>query len=222
MRILIAEDDNVSRKILKANLEKWGYDVVVTTNGDDALKELSADSAPNLAILDWMMPGMDGVEVCRHIRERKPHGFLYLIMLTAKGEKDDIVRGLESGADDYVIKPFDKAELHARVKVGERMVKLELSLEEKITELNEAIANVHQLQGIIPICAWCKKIRDDGQYWHALEEYLSENSEAQFSHSICPDCREKQFGEFFNENEKELENSSEESSADAKPESRSD
>jgi sigma-B regulation protein RsbU (phosphoserine phosphatase) len=195
MRVLIAEDDDVSRRVLQANLEKWGYEVTAASDGNQALIRLTGEQAPHLAILDWMMPGKDGLEICKELQKHDIDSILYIIMLTAKGRKEDIVRALDAGADDYIIKPFDKSELKARVSVGVRLVNLELALRNKISELEEALDNVRQLQGIIPICAWCKRVRDDDQYWHDVEKYLANHSQVEFSHSICPECREKQFGD---------------------------
>jgi DNA-binding response OmpR family regulator len=195
MRILIAEDDAISRKILEENLKKWGHEIIVTKDGMSAYQVLTGENPPNFAILDWMMPEMDGVDVCRKIRNYKKGFFLYIILLTAKDGKDDIVTGLEAGADDYIIKPFNKAELKARVDAGIRMIHLELSLQKKISELKVALDNVKQLQGIIPICAWCKKIRDDKLYWRSVEDYITKHSTAEFSHSICPDCISKMSNE---------------------------
>ncbi len=124
MKILIAEDDPVSRRVLEASLRKWGYDVIVTCDGIEAWQALQHKDAPTLAILDWMMPGMDGITVCRKIREMPRFQSTYIILLTAVGQKDRIVEGLQAGADDYVIKPFEPEELHARVRVGERIVEL--------------------------------------------------------------------------------------------------
>jgi len=114
----------------------------------------------------------------------------YLILLTAKGEKADIVRGLAAGANDYVIKPFDKDELRARVDVGVRVIQLQIRLAERIQELQEALAHVNQLKGIIPICAQCKRIRDDQNYWQRVEKYIAKNIDARFTHGLCPDCAE--------------------------------
>src|SRR5881628_4071029 len=118
MKILIAEDDPVSRCFLEVTLVKWGYEVIATSDGNEAWEALQHEM-PRLAILDWMMPGIDGVEVCRRLRAANPVLPLYVIVLTAKGESEDVVEGLESGADDYVTKPFDRAELRARIQVGE-------------------------------------------------------------------------------------------------------
>ena len=191
MRVLIAEDDPVSRRLLQAALVKWGYEVVVTANGKEAWDALQAPDAPSLLVLDWLMPEMDGVEVCREARKMTALKSAYIILLTSRGSKEDIVQGLEAGADDYVTKPFDHGELRARVQVGSRVVQLQSALADRVTELEEAIANVKQLQGLLPICCYCKKIRDDGNYWHRVESYITGHANVRFSHGICPDCSEK-------------------------------
>ena len=191
MRILIAEDDAVSRRRLEATLRKWGYEVLAVEDGLAAWEVLQGEMPPPLAILDWMMPGMDGIEVCRKVRERSPSRPLYIIVLTARGSREDVVAGLQAGGDDYVTKPFDREELHARVKVGLRVLQLQMNLADRVRELEEALARVKQLQGLLPICSYCKKIRDDQNYWQQVEGYISEHSDAVFSHGICPDCFEK-------------------------------
>ena len=190
MRVLIAEDDPVSRYVLEAMLKNWGYDLVVTGNGLEAWEALQLADAPQLAVLDWMMPGLDGVEVCRRARQVTETKSVYIILLTAKAEKNNIVEGLEAGANDYVIKPFAREELRARVGVGERVIHLQNDLAARVTDLQEALSQVKQLQGILPICSHCKKVRDDKNYWQQVESYITAHSEAQFSHSICPDCFE--------------------------------
>jgi DNA-binding response OmpR family regulator len=191
MRVLIAEDDPVSRHLLGATLARWGHEVVAATDGLEAWGALQAADAPALAILDWMMPGMDGVEVCRRARAAPGPTSPYLILLTAKGQREDVVTGLAAGADDYVTKPFHRGELRARVQVGVRTVALRQALADRVRELEDALARVKQLQGLLPICAYCKKIRDDGHYWREVESYVSQHSAAQFSHSICPECYER-------------------------------
>ena len=125
MKILIAEDDPVSRRLLEAFLSKWGYDVVVTCNGSEAWDVLQRPEAPNLVISDWMMPNIDGLELCRKIREMERSGYTYFIILTAKERKEDVIKGLEAGADDFLIKPFHQEELKYRVQIGERIIELE-------------------------------------------------------------------------------------------------
>ncbi|MGO9245740.1 MAG: response regulator transcription factor [Verrucomicrobiia bacterium] len=191
MRILIAEDDVVSRHLLETTLTKWGYEVISTTDGLQALGVMSQPDAPSLAVLDWMMPGLDGAEVCRRARSFGTDRLLYIILLTAKGRKEDIVQGLTAGADDYIIKPFDRSELKARINVGERILRLQAELAARVKELELALANVKLLQGLLPICCYCKKIRNDHNYWQQVDTYISDHSEAQFTHGICPECREK-------------------------------
>jgi two-component system, cell cycle response regulator len=128
MKVLIAEDDLTSRLLLKKVLEKWGYEVVVTVNGAEAWEGLQAADPPHLAILDWMMPEMDGVEVCRRARALETRQPPYLILLTALGEKDHMMTAFSAGADDFVNKPYDPAELRARVEVGRRLVELNAEL----------------------------------------------------------------------------------------------
>src|SRR6185437_15104303 len=190
MDILIAEDDQISRRTLEITLGKWGHRVFVTTDGLMAYEMLSRDDAPRLAILDWMMPHMDGLTICQRLRENPAKRSTYIILLTARGDKRDIVAGLDSGADDYITKPFDRDELQARVNVGLRMVDLQQRLAERVADLEEALKCVKQLQGLLPICCYCKCIRNDDNYWQRVEEYIVERSDARFSHGICPKCFE--------------------------------
>jgi CheY-like chemotaxis protein len=191
MRILIAEDDAISQRVLQSMLESWGWEVLVTGNGQDAWKQLAAPDAPRLAVLDWMMPVMDGVEVCRRVRTLTRTTPTWLILLTGRGRKEDIVAGLEAGADDYLTKPFDREELHARLRVGERIIGLQTELSDRVRQLEAAMSNVKLLQGLLPICSYCKRVRDDQNYWQQVESYVAEHSEARFSHGVCPDCFEK-------------------------------
>lgn len=191
MRILIAEDEPVSRCLLKGLLTEWGHEVVACGDGLCALERLQGDDAPKLAILDWQMPGMDGVDVCRRLREKSTSAPAYLILLTVHQGKDCIITGLEAGANDYISKPFDADELRARVNVGVRVAELQRNLAQRVRELEEALAHIKQLQGILPICMGCKKIRDDQHYWQQVESYIGERSQARFSHCLCPECLSK-------------------------------
>jgi DNA-binding response OmpR family regulator len=188
VKILIAEDEPLSRRLLQHVLTEYGHEVIVTSDGNQAWEVLQADDAPHLAVIDWMMPGLTGLQLCDLVHQAPGADLKYLILLTAKGEKADIVRGLAAGANDYVTKPFDKDELQARVQVGVRMIELQLRLADRISELQEALAHVNQLKGIIPICAQCKKIRDDQNYWQRVEKYIAKNVDAKFTHGLCPDC----------------------------------
>ena len=191
IRILVADDDPVSLRVLQKMLEKWGHEVIVARDGTEAWQVLTSPEAPQMAILDWMMPGMDGPTICRRARTvPSPHTF-YLILLTARTDSIDVVAGLDAGANDYVTKPFHHAELRARVHVGVRVLDLQSSLAERVHALEKALKHVKQLRGLLPICMYCKKIRNDGDYWQQVESYISDHSEAEFSHGICPECYEK-------------------------------
>ena len=189
--VLIAEDDPASRRLLEATLRRWGHEVMVTADGDEAWGALQRPDAPSVAILDWMMPRLDGVEICRRVRAQGSPTPPYVILLTANTRRADVVAGLEAGADDYIGKPFDHDELRARLIVAMRVVDLRRRLAERVQELESALGRVKQLHGLLPICAYCKKIRDDQNYWQRVEEYVSAHSDAQFSHGICPQCYEQ-------------------------------
>ncbi|MCX6993979.1 MAG: response regulator transcription factor [Kiritimatiellaeota bacterium] len=191
MKLLIAEDDAMSQIMLKAMVAKAGYDPILTGDGLSAYEVLGKPDAPKLAILDWMMPGMDGVEVCRKVREINTSDPPYLILLTSRDNREDIVKGLKSGANDYIVKPYDVEELQVRIGVGRKVIDLQASLAGRIAELQAAMSQIKTLQGILPICMYCKKIRDDKQYWQQVESYVSTHTEAQFSHGVCPDCYKK-------------------------------
>jgi CheY-like chemotaxis protein len=136
-----------------------------------------------------MMPELDGVEICRRVRALPTTTTPpYLILLTAKSGKEDVVIGLDAGANDYLTKPFDRAELRARVQVGAHVLELQANLATRVRELEAALSEVKQLQGLLPICSYCKKIRDEQNHWHRVESYISEHAEVEFSHGICPTC----------------------------------
>ncbi len=191
MRILIADDDDVSRLELESLLIRHGHDVAAVADGTDAWRILQGEEPPRLAVLDWLMDQMDGVEVCRRVRERPGLRDVYLILLTSRGDQEHILEGLQAGANDYVTKPFDREELLARIRVGGQMIDLQAELAARVRELEDALTRVNQLQGLLPICSYCKSIRDDKNYWHQVETYLKSHSEAIFSHGICPGCWDK-------------------------------
>ncbi len=191
MRVLIAEDDPVSRRVLEATLLKWQYELTVVSDGIEAWEAISCESPPHLLILDWMMPGLDGSEICRRVRELPEGDLFYIVLLTAKSQPDDIVKGLDSGADDYITKPFNREELRARIHTGQRVIRLQDRLAERVKELEEALRQVRTLSGLLPICSYCKRIREGEDYWEAVENYVASHSDAHFSHGVCPDCYER-------------------------------
>jgi sigma-B regulation protein RsbU (phosphoserine phosphatase) len=188
MHVLVADDDRIAAAVLAQTLTRWNFDVTVVGDGAQAWARLHDTSLPTLAILDWMMPELDGTEVCRRIRQQRPLANLYLMLLTSLESRSHVVAGLEAGADDYLVKPFDPDELRARVNVGVRVLTLQETLAQRVDELQAALDSVKQLHGLLPICSYCKRIRGDDQYWQQVESYIVERSDAQFSHSICPAC----------------------------------
>jgi len=149
MPIVIAEDDLVSRTLMSSLMEKWGFKAVITQDGREAMAALRGEEGPTLALLDWMMPGMEGLEVCRRVRESKK--MVYVIMLTSLGAKENIVEGLHAGADDYLIKPFDKNELLARIQVGLRILELHSALAARVGELEKAAGELNDLKLRFPL-----------------------------------------------------------------------
>jgi DNA-binding response OmpR family regulator len=147
--IIIAEDDPVSREVISAAVSKWGFRSIVTQDGHEAMAAIRAEQGAVIAILDWMMPGMDGLEVCRRIRESGKRA--HIILLTARAAKESLVEGLKSGADDYLVKPFDKNELLARINVGLRILGLETSLVNRVKELESALSEIHDLKLQVPL-----------------------------------------------------------------------
>ena len=188
MRALIADDARVAIEVLTRTLNKLEFQVVIAHDGAEAWEALRGPDAPSLAILDWMMPRLDGPEVCRLVRRDALHRNPYLILLTSRDAHADIVAGLDAGADDYLVKPFDDDELQARVRVGTRVLGLQERLAARIDELQAALDQVKQLSGLLPICSYCKRIRTDENYWEQVDAYVMQHSDAKFSHSICPPC----------------------------------
>ena len=160
MKVLIAEDGGVARKILETNLKKWGYEVIATPNGSQAWEVLNKDDAPNLAILDWLMPDMTGPEVCKKVRSSGTDRYTYIILVTARGQKDDIFEGFAAGADDYLTKPYDKQELFWRLRVGERILRLQSSLKSKSNKVDAVIRDFEALKELVPNCSRCDRVEE--------------------------------------------------------------
>jgi phosphoserine phosphatase RsbU/P len=148
-KVIVAEDDDISREVVCTLLRNWGFEVIVTRDGREALEALRAEGGPVLAVLDWMMPGLDGLEICRRVRETEQ--LVYILLLTARGGKEHIVEGLQAGADDYLIKPFNKEELHARLKSGLRVLMLQTSLSDRINELETTLEENRKLKLNLPL-----------------------------------------------------------------------
>jgi phosphoserine phosphatase RsbU/P len=202
MRALIADDDRIATEILSTALQRMNIDVAVASDGGAAWDLLTAGDGPSLAIIDWMMPTIDGLELCRRIRQNAAHAHMYVILLTGRHDRKDVVAGLDAGADDYIVKPFDPDELRARVQVGIRVLTLQERLADRVAELQDALTRVKRLQGLLPICSYCKRIRGDDQYWQQVDSYIVEHSDAQFTHGICPPCSRKLMAEIDEERER--------------------
>jgi phosphoserine phosphatase RsbU/P len=180
--------------MLEATLSKMGWDVIPAPDGETAwriLETLKGKNAPELAVLDWMMPGLDGLEICRKLRATAGFEHMYVILLTSRSEKEDLAAALAAGANDYIAKPFHPVELEARVQVGERMVLLQTTLAARVMELEGALGHVQRLQGLLPICAYCKMVRNETNYWQQVEEYITTNSDLELTHSVCPTCQKR-------------------------------
>lgn len=191
LQVLVADDEPVSRTVVGAILKKAGYVVTYAHDGEQAWQRLDAPAAPALALLDWEMPGLQGPEVVERIRSKQSQTPTYVILLTSRDSSADIVRGLHAGADDYVTKPADEDELVARVNVGARVVRLQAALADRVRSLEEALANVKALQTLLPMCAYCKSIRNDQNYWEKVETYFTQHSNISFTHSYCPNCYDR-------------------------------
>jgi phosphoserine phosphatase RsbU/P len=173
MRILIAEDDSMSRMLLEQALTQQGHQVVVAVNGREAWDSFQKEYFPVL-ISDWLMPDLDGLMLCRAVRQTQRDSYTYIVLLTVLHGKANYLEAMEAGADDFVTKPFDAEQLAARVHVAERILGLR--------------RHVHRLEGLLPVCMYCKKIRDDQGQWQEIETYIATHSEARFSHTVCPNC----------------------------------
>jgi sigma-B regulation protein RsbU (phosphoserine phosphatase) len=176
MNILVAEDDNVSRRILHRNLTRLGHTVSEAGTGAEAWTILQRESI-RLVVSDWMMPEVSGLELCRRIRVRADANYTYFILLTARQGDENHREAMAAGVDDFLTKPLDREELETRLRVAERILGF--------------ATQVRQLKELLPICMYCKKIRDDQNYWKIIEEYIHQYTGSDFSHGICPDCYEK-------------------------------
>lgn len=178
MKILIAEDDFISGKVLRLTLQKLGHEVIVAEDGVRAWHMFDLDPV-RIVISDWMMPGLDGLDLCRRVRDRPQTPYTYFILLTAaRTSSADYTQAIASGIDDFLTKPLDADMLPTRLHVAQRILRY-------TTEIN-------LLQDLIPICAYCHKVRDGADYWQRVDTYIQARTGARFSHGACPVCYEKQ------------------------------
>ena len=174
MKILAVEDDLLARKVLVQALHRLGYEVAEATDGVEALRILEKEPC-RVIVSDWLMPEMDGLEFCRQLRGRVGAEYAYFILLTSRtADHANQREAIEAGVDDFLSKPLDLQELWMRLRVAERILKF--------------TTQVQQLEAFLPICSYCKKVRDDHNYWTQIEAYINQRTGSEFSHSICPDC----------------------------------
>jgi DNA-binding response OmpR family regulator len=177
VKILAVEDDPVARAVLRKALSRLGHEVVDAVDGEEAWERLAAEPV-RVVVSDWMMPRADGLELCRRIRATAGQDYIYFILLTSRdATAENQTAATDAGVDDFLTKPLDFSELWTRLRVAERILKY--------------TTQVRQLEELLPICSYCKKIRDDQNYWQQMEGYINERTGSEFSHSVCPDCYQK-------------------------------
>ena len=173
INVLVVDDDPVASHHLSSLTEAAGYAVTTAGNGREAW-ELLQRTHHRIVISDWYMPELDGIELCQRVRAHRNEPYVYFILVTSRGGKQQYLTGMKAGADDFIAKPVDSDELQARLGVAERILGLRQELE--------------HLEVLLPICSYCKRIRNDQDEWEGLEEYVEHRFETLFTHSICPDC----------------------------------
>lgn len=188
MKLLIAEDEYTTRLTVQVILEQWGYRVDSVEDGASAWEVLKKPDGPQIAILDWEMPGMDGVELCNKVKMLDRDTPVYVIMLTGRDDQNDILQGFDAGADDYITKPFDENELRARVRVAERLVSIQEELAISNDELRSVLNHVETLQSNLPVCTSCQRIQNYDDNWQSLKEYTQKKEDQRFQYTICPHC----------------------------------
>ena len=177
MKILAVEDDAVARAVLRKALQRLGHDLIEAPDGEAAWELLQTESV-RVVVSDWMMPNTDGLDLCRRIRARPGKDYIYFILLTSRDATEENSRAAaDAGVDDFLTKPLDLPELWTRLRVAERIL--------------HYTTQVRQLEELLPICSYCKKIRDDKNYWQQMEGYINERTGSEFSHSVCPDCYQR-------------------------------
>ncbi|OHD17399.1 MAG: hypothetical protein A2087_07465 [Spirochaetes bacterium GWD1_61_31] len=197
-KILVVDDIALNIEIVLNILGESGCELLTANSGSSAL-ELIQNSQPDLILLDIMMPDIDGFSVLSRIKQHPSTKDIPVIFLTSIDEMQSLIEGFKLGAVDYIKKPFNPYELQARVKAHLELKQARTALEQKNRELQEALNAIKTLEGLIPICAGCKKIRDDDGYWHSVEEYISDHSTANFTHSLCKECIKKLYPDYAEE-----------------------
>ncbi|MBI2947289.1 MAG: response regulator [Verrucomicrobia bacterium] len=184
MKILLVDDDPVALEILKTSLAYAGHQTVEARNGEEAWAVLSRQPV-QIIVSDWMMPKLDGLELCNRIRARRSRDYVYFVLLTARSDKENYHTAMGKGVDDFLAKPFRCDELLIRLRVAERILGF--------------MSQVRELKNLLPICSYCKRIRDDRDYWHQIESYIHAQTGTDFTHSICPECYQEHIRPYLDE-----------------------
>lgn len=178
MKILIAEDEPVSSRILQLTLEHFGHEVIATSDGRQAWERFDAEPV-RVIVSDWMMPDIDGIELCDRVRKRPKTDYTYFILLTAiHTGRENLQKAMAAGVDDFLTKPLDREAISMRLRVAERIL--------------DFTSQIRALKELLPICMYCKRVRDDQDYWQQVETYIHTCTGTNFSHGICPECLEQQ------------------------------
>ena len=177
MKVLAVEDDTVARAVLRRTLERLGHEAIEAKDGEDAWQAWLREK-PRVAICDWQMPKLNGLQLCKRLRAQEGRDYVYFILLTATTDSAQNRRAAaEAGVDDFLTKPIDLSRLWARLRVAERILKY--------------TTQVHRLEEMMPMCSYCKKVRDDQNYWQQIESYINERTGTEISHSVCPECYQR-------------------------------
>jgi len=191
VKILIAEDEYTTRLMVQVCLENWGYSIESVEDGKKAWDIINQKNPPQIAVLDWEMPGISGIDLCRKIKSLDRSSPIHDILLTARDSKNDISQGFEAGADDYITKPFNDDELGARIRVAERIVTIQSSLNSSLEELREALDMVQSFEEPVAVCRKCKKIGAFDGSWRTPEKLLEYPVDPRFIQLDCPSCKAK-------------------------------
>jgi phosphoserine phosphatase RsbU/P len=189
MRILVAEHEPMLRRMLENMLTAWGHQVIVAESSSETWRLLRGDEPPTMLVLDWLMPKLGAVEICRKIRQDPSTSNVHVIMLVSRGRTSDaFAASLNAGADDYISKPFDPEELRARVRVGVHAMQLQRNLDDLTREFDQQRTHPDQAQELLPVCTECGRMRNRSGYWQQLKSYLVKSLRAEIVPSLCPTC----------------------------------
>jgi phosphoserine phosphatase RsbU/P len=191
LRILVVDDDAMARLTFESVIRSAGWSPIAIEDPGQAYEILTGPNSPPIALIDWQMPTMSGLDLCRRVRQAEPTARPYLIFVTANSASTDVVSGLDAGADGYMTKPVVAIELQARVRAALRTIALQQDLRNRLDEAEAASAKTKPLRDLLPMCCYCRRIRDEAEHWSTLEQYLTQRIDVKFTHGFCPSCFEE-------------------------------